>query len=54
MLEQINQDITAAIKEVGAEDMKAMGMVIKTVSSKVGASADMGVVSKIVKEKLSN
>ena len=46
--------IDEVILENKAEDMKVMGMVIKGVSAKVGNAADMGLVSKIVKEKLSN
>ena len=52
--EEISKIIDEVILETNANDMKAMGLVIKSVSAKVGASADMGIVSKIVKEKLSN
>ena len=45
--------IDETIAEVGATSMKEMGAVIKTVAAKVGASADMSKVSKIVIEKLS-
>lgn len=45
--------IDEVIKEVNATSMKEMGTVIKMVSAKVGAAADMSKVSKIVKEKLS-
>ena len=45
--------IDETIAEVGATSIKEMGIVIKTVSAKVGAAADMSKVSKIVKEKLS-
>lgn len=45
--------IDDVITEVNATSMKEMGIVIKNVAAKVGASADMSKVSKIVKEKLS-
>lgn len=48
----LSQIIDEVISEVGASTMKDMGNVIKTVSAKVGAQADMSKVSKIVKEKL--
>lgn len=51
--EALEAIIDETIKEVNATSMKEMGTVIKTVASKVGASADMSKVSKIVKEKLS-
>ena len=45
--------VEETIIEVGAESIKDMGNVIKTISAKYGAQADMSKVSKIVKEKLS-
>ena len=45
--------VDETIKEVSAESIKDMGNVIKTISAKYGAQADMSKVSKIVKEKLS-
>ncbi|MCH5166459.1 MAG: GatB/YqeY domain-containing protein [Erysipelotrichales bacterium] len=51
--DELNRIIEETIKELNAESIKDMGNVIKTVGSKVGSSADMGKVSKIVKEKLS-
>ncbi len=51
--EALMKIIDEVIKEVNATSMKEMGTVIKNVSAKVGASADMSKVSKIVKEKLS-
>ena len=51
--EELTKIIDETISEVGATSMKEMGTVIKTVASKVGVSADMSKVSKIVKEKLS-
>ena len=44
----VNQEIANS----GAEEIKDMGRVIKALKSKLGARADMGVVSKIVKSKL--
>ncbi len=44
--------IDETIKEIGATSMKEMGVVIKSISAKVGARADMSKVSKMVKEKL--
>ena len=46
--------IDLVIDEVKPESMKQMGLVIKNVSSKVKGKYNMGEVSKIVKEKLSN
>lgn len=56
--EELSDDALATIvddtiKEVGAESMKDMGNVIKTISAKYGSQADMSKVSKFVKEKLS-
>lgn len=50
--EELIKVIDNVINELGASTIKDMGNVIKTVGSKVGAQADMGKVSKIVKEKL--
>ena len=44
--------IEDGIKEVGAESIKDMGKVMKYVTDKAGAAADMSKVSKLVKEKL--
>lgn len=44
--------IEEAIKEVNAESIKDMGKVMKYVTDKAGAAADMSKVSKLVKEKL--
>ena len=44
--------IEEGIKEVGAESIKDMGKVMKYVTDKAGAAADMSKVSKLVKEKL--
>lgn len=44
--------IDEVINESGASDIKAMGSVMKMVGAKVGVAADMGLVSKLVKERL--
>ena len=50
-------EVTAIVDEVvtslGATDMKQMGQVIGAVMAKVGASADGGSVSRVVKARLS-
>ena len=51
--EDVDSFIDEVIASVGATDIKQMGAVIKGVGAKCGARADMGQVSKIVKEKLS-
>ena len=51
--EELIKVIDETIAEVGATEIKQMGLVIKSVSAKVGTRADMGAVSKIVKDKLS-
>lgn len=50
--EELGKVIDDVIKELNASSIKDMGLVIKTVGSKVGSQADMAKVSKIVKEKL--
>ena len=44
--------INDTVKELNATSIKEMGIVIKTISSKVGNRADMSIVSKKVKEIL--
>lgn len=46
--------VDETIEELKPEGMKGMGLVIKTISGKYAARADMGLVSKLVKEKLMN
>lgn len=53
-IEKVNEIIDETIKELNATSIKEMGLVIKTISSKYASSVDMSVVSKLVKEKLSN
>lgn len=51
--EEISKIIDDTINELNPDGMKGMGLIIKTISSKYAASVDMGLVSKLVKEKLS-
>ena len=51
--EELTKIIDGIITELKPDGMKGMGMVIKAVSAKCGAAADMKKVSSIVKEKLS-
>ena len=51
--EELTKVIDEIITELKPDGMKGMGMVIKAVSAKCGAAADMKKVSSIVKEKLS-
>ena len=50
--EALLQIIDEGIKEVGAESIKDMGKVMKYVTEKAGAAADMSKVSVLVKQKL--
>lgn len=52
--DELNTIIDNIIAELKPEGIKQMGMVIKAVSQKCGVSADMKVVSALVKEKLGN
>ena len=52
--EEIIKIIDETINEIKPEGMKGMGLVIKSISAKYGARVDMGLVSKLVKEKLMN
>ena len=53
-IEEINKIIDDTINEIKPDGIKAMGTIIKTISATYGARVDMGLVSKIVKEKLMN
>ena len=53
-LEEVNKIIDDVINDIKPESVKQMGMVIKNVSPKIKGRYDMGEVSKIVKDKLSN
>tara|TARA_B100001758_G_scaffold47753_1_gene38455 strand:- start:965 stop:1408 length:444 start_codon:yes stop_codon:yes gene_type:complete len=50
--EAINELVTKTISELGASGPHDMGKVMGHLKGSVGDSADMGLVSKIVKEKL--
>ena len=50
--EAINELVTKTISEVGATGPQDMGKVMGHLKGSIGDSADMGLVSKIVKEKL--
>ena len=50
--EAINELVTKTISELGASGPQDMGKVMGQLKGSVGVSADMGLVSKIVKEKL--
>lgn len=51
--EELNGIIDSVFEELQPQSMKDMGGVMKMVSERVGARADLGTVSKLVKEKLS-
>ena len=48
----ITEKVKIAIKETGAESMQDIGKVMGVLKSALAGSADMGLVSKIVKDKL--
>ena len=50
--EKIEEVVIEVIKEIGAADMKQMGLVIKAVGEKTAGAADNKIVSQIVREKL--
>ena len=50
--DEVSKIIDKVISEVNATDMKDMGKVVGVLKSKISGSADMGQVSKIVREKL--
>ena len=52
--EEVNKIIDEAFAKVNPTSQKDMGLVMKEVTPKVKGKADMGEVSKIIKEKLSN
>lgn len=52
--EELEKIINDTINELNATTIKDMGLVIKTISNKYASQVDMGMVSKIVKEKLNN
>lgn len=50
--DEVTKIIDEVISEVNATDMKDMGKVVGVLKSKISGRADMGQVSKIVREKL--
>lgn len=52
--EEINKIIDEAFKTINPTSQSDMGKIMKEVSPKLKARADMGVVSKIIKDRLSN
>ena len=50
--EELEKIVEEVIASVGATSMKEMGIVMKTVKEKVGASADGRTINEIVKSKL--
>ena len=52
--DEISELVSKIISEVGAQDMKDMGKVIKIIKQQYDGMMDFGYVSKVVKEKLSN
>ena len=50
--EDITSKVVEAIKESGADSMQDIGKVMGLLKSSLAGSADMGIVSKIVKEQL--
>lgn len=50
--DELENIINSTIEELNADNIKQMGLVIKTISSKYGARCDMAKVSTIVKSKL--
>ena len=52
--EEINKIINEAFNEVNPTAQSDMGKIMKVVTPKVKGKADMGLVSRIIKEKLSS
>ena len=50
--EDITEKVKSAIEETGAESLQDIGKVMGVLKSALAGSADMGLVSKIVKDKL--
>jgi len=51
--DEVEAEVTKAISETGAESMKDMGKLMGVIKGKLDGKADMGVVSQIIKSKLS-
>ena len=52
--EELQVILKEIIAETGASSIKDMGMIMKEISPKVKGKADMGLVNKLIKEKLNN
>lgn len=52
--EEVNKIIDEAFAKINPTSQKDMGLIMKEVTPKVKGKADMGEISKIIKEKLSN
>jgi uncharacterized protein YqeY len=51
--DEVEAEVTKAISETGAESMKDMGKLMGVLKGKLDGKAEMGVVSQIIKSKLS-
>jgi uncharacterized protein YqeY len=51
--DEVEAEVTKAISETGAESMKDMGKLMGVLKGKLDGKADMGVISQIIKSKLS-
>ena len=51
--EEVESEVNKAISETGAASMKDMGKLMGVLKSKLDGKADMGVVSQLIKSKLS-
>jgi hypothetical protein len=52
--EELESKVDEIIAELGVTDIKGMGLAMKEIGARLGASADMSKVSKLVKDKLNN
>ena len=52
--EELEAKVSEILAELGVTDIKGMGLAMKEIGARLGASADMSKVSKLVKDKLSN
>jgi hypothetical protein len=52
--EELEAKVDEIIAELGVTDIKGMGLAMKEIGARLGASADMSKVSKLVKDKLNN
>lgn len=53
-LEDVTKIINEAFEKINPTDQKQMGLIMKEVTPKIKGKFDMGEVSKIIREKLSN